>query len=75
MTQPLGTVSPIGALPARPRQVDIGSRIRFFGAEYIVDRIHQHPSFGEFWAMHDVVDGRYELISAKGNDGNFEVIA
>jgi hypothetical protein len=58
----------------RPRVVTVGTRILYLGRTWTVDRINNHPRWGDFFALTAEDDGSYELISAVGADGNFEVL-
>jgi hypothetical protein len=53
----------------------VGSRILWLGRIWTVDRINYHPMLGDFYALTAEDDGAFELISARGCDGNFEILA
>ena len=76
--RPLHTVSVGGPVPASqivsPTLVYTGCRIRFLGRTWTVDRINYHPRFGDFFALTAEDDGSYELIGARGCDGQYEVL-
>jgi hypothetical protein len=52
----------------------VGTQLRYMGRIWVVDRINYHPRWGDFYALTALDDGAYELISAQGADGNFEVV-
>lgn len=65
--------APASAAAGHPRPGP-GARIRYFGEVWTVVAIYSHPLFGEFWRLESEESGRYDLISAKGSDGNYELL-
>jgi hypothetical protein len=76
--RPLHVVTVHGPIPAKPiapvKVVHVGTRLYYLGRSGTVVRINYHPRWGDFFALSAEDDGAYELISASGADGQFEVL-
>jgi len=66
--------SKTSSLASPPRAVRVGDQIRFFGQEWTVAAIYPHPLIGEFFRL-ERGEGEWDLISARGHDGNYELLS